>query len=158
MSRHREQRLGAPQRTSWDGMHLTDVVLGITVRPVAFHEVLFEDKLENQGVITPLTLLQAAVLLLPLQNQSSLTCEVDMSKLQYQRDWSPELIGAPKHRSTHLKGLHQQLVQLKMFTVFRDSQQIRVLHTLHHILHSVPQHILVQQCGNVADTTPQISK
>ena len=62
-------------------MHLTDVVLGSTVRPVGFDEVFSEDKLENQRAIMPLPLLQAAVLLLPLQGQLPLTCELPRNKL-----------------------------------------------------------------------------
>ena len=62
-------------------MHLTDVVLGSTERPVGFDDMLLEHKLENQGVIMPLPLLQAAVLLLALQDQLSLTCGLNKGKL-----------------------------------------------------------------------------
>ena len=55
----------------------------------------------------------------------------------------------------HLKVLYQHFIQLKMFTVFRDGQQIKVLHVLRRTLHWLPRHSLLQQCSNLADTTTQ---
>ena len=46
-----------------------------------------------------------------------------------------------------------------MFTVFRDGQQIKVLHALCRILHPLPQHSLLQQSGNLVapeDKTPKV--
>ena len=73
----------AHSRGSRHDMHPTGVVLGSTVRPKGFDEVLLEHKLEEKGVgvFMPLPLSQAAVLSLALQGQSSLTCEMQNGKL-----------------------------------------------------------------------------
>ena len=51
--------------------HLTNVVLGYTVRQVGFEMVLPVHKLEQQGVLMPLILLPAAVLLLNPERSAS---------------------------------------------------------------------------------------
>lgn len=68
------------------------------------------------------------------------------------------MMGTPGHRTTHLKVLYQGFDQLKMFTVFRDGQQIKFLYALRPILHPLPQYSLVQQCSNLAHTTTQNSE
>lgn len=67
--------------------------------------------------------------------------------LQCQTGWHTEAMGTSGHRSPHLKVLYQRCIQLKMFTIFREGQQIKLLHTLPRILNSLPQHSLAQQCG-----------
>ena len=63
------------------GMHLTNVVLGCTERQVGFDVVLPKNKLEQQKVVKPLMLLQAAFLLLALQGQLRLTSELKKGNL-----------------------------------------------------------------------------